>query len=136
MYSSILWLKFVEIVACAPSAMPFDVPSMLRWSLPPVLIYIVLMVKFSGLSMRSSSLDFAEVFSGKGELSRALRQVSWEHLRLTFLCCCYSYSLNFSVYFARFFPASRRTFTGVSIDRDNDPSTQDLLSPGGFLFLG
>ncbi|CAK9089084.1 unnamed protein product, partial [Durusdinium trenchii] len=52
-----------------------DVASMLRWSLPPILVYIVLLVKFAGMTM--SPLDFVEIFSGKGELSRAMRSANF-----------------------------------------------------------
>ena len=51
-----------------------SVSDMLRWRLPPILIAIVLILQFLRGEQRTRLLDFAEIFAGQAEVSKALRR--------------------------------------------------------------
>lgn len=54
-----------------------SVASMLRWNLPPILIMLILLLRFgTPESVVPDSLDFTEVFAGAAEISKSLRRVS------------------------------------------------------------
>ena len=53
-----------------------SVAAMLRWGLPPCMIYAVVLLKFSGTVPTNQPLDFAEYFAGFGALSHGLREAT------------------------------------------------------------
>ena len=62
-----------------------SVAQMLRWSMPPSAIFMVLLIQLTHVNKGADiGIDFAELFGGEAEISKALRQVpgSW------ILICC------------------------------------------------
>lgn len=59
------------------TVMAADLRTMLAWGLPPILIMAVLLLRFTSDGIENDSIDFAELFSGAGELSKALRSATW-----------------------------------------------------------
>ena len=62
-----------------------SVAQMLRWSMPPSAIFMVLLIQLTHVNKGADiGIDFAELFAGEAEISKALRQVpgSW------ILICC------------------------------------------------
>ena len=111
-FCSLLW---VERLPYSLGSMA-SVSEMLRWRLPPILIAIVLILQFLRAGQPRRLLDFAEIFAGQAEVSKALRRAP------------------------RLFrpePCEHEGGKhGVSLDYDYDRTTQDLLLPAGYLQLG
>ena len=62
-----------------------SVAHMLKWKCPPIFIMIILLLRFgTPNSTTPETLDFVEIFAGKAELSKSLREVSNLILRFFF----------------------------------------------------
>ena len=59
-----------------------DVRTLIRWGIPPCFIMIVVLLKFSAMT-RPSSLEFAEIFAGAVEVSKALKMVLCQNCSAT-----------------------------------------------------
>ena len=66
-----------------------SVAAMLRWGMPPVMVYAVVLLKFSGTVPTDKPLDFAEYFAGCGALSHGLREATCikTHIVNFYFCC-------------------------------------------------
>ena len=50
---------------------------MLRWNVPPSAIFIVLLIQLTRVNKGADiAIDFAELFAGEAQISKALRQVA------------------------------------------------------------
>ena len=118
-----------------------SVAAMLRWGLPPCMVYAVALLKFSGTVPTDQPLDFAEYFAGCGAVSHGL----WEATCMKTYCHFFPVAEMLFVKFDYFGMRGRQStlgikakagYRGISLDIDFDPHTQDLTSCGGFLRLG
>ena len=130
------WVE--RVVFLGPLAM-VSVAHMLKWKCPPIFIMIILLLRFgTPNSTTPETLDFVEIFAGKAELSKSLREVSNLILRFFFFYCLSHFpwwTLKF-MFCCDPTRCPKAQYVGVSIDFDRDERTQDLLKPPGFLFLG
>ena len=126
------WVERVVFLGLAMAS----VADMLKWKCPPIFIMAVLLLRFGTPdSTRPDSLDFVEIFAGRAELSKSLRQVS----KLIYFSPPpkkINPEIHTFLLQPHAPPCCKAQYNGVSIDFDRDMRTQDLLKPAGFLFLG